>query len=589
MDINPNSVNICRLRLWIELLKNACYTQASGYTELETLPNIDINIKCGNSLLSRYSTGNDIKDTIRDTDDSIAEYLRYVSEYKNAHSKDEREYFRHLIAGVKNSLRATLSEQSEANHNLWQAKNALTALTAQNELISTETVAQKKEKEKKIVAAQKKLADAEAAWDELENNAVYANALEWRFEFPEILDVDGNFMGFDVVIGNPPYFVYEGNHKSEISILRKQQDLDVAFGGKLNAYKLFMAKGLKSLVKEKGFLSFIFQNSFLADSQAAAIRKYVLDNSQIICIDSFPERDSKKKRVFENVKMSVCITLLQKTNTNETFILNIWDSKDKASGLTTNYTATDIKSINPDDYVIPRIKSDYKTLVIKIKTLPNCSFVTCWQGELNMTVHRPYFTQNKDFPKILKGASIQRYYYTEDMSQGIVEHVNEKKYLTDFPNSEKANHHNYERIAMQGMSGANDKIRLISTIIPKGIYLAHSCNYIIPTDNFSLLFLLGILNSKFANWYFKLFSTNSNVNSYEIENIPIPTATPEQQQEIVALVEKILAAKASDHNADTSEWEKQIDLLVYKLYGLTFEEAKVIDPELTEDDFDGAE
>jgi adenine-specific DNA-methyltransferase len=54
VDINPNSVKICRLRLWIELLKNAYYTEESKYTELETLPNIDINIKQGNSLISRF-------------------------------------------------------------------------------------------------------------------------------------------------------------------------------------------------------------------------------------------------------------------------------------------------------------------------------------------------------------------------------------------------------------------------------------------------------------------------------------------------------------------------------------------------------
>ncbi|MFW5701217.1 MAG: Eco57I restriction-modification methylase domain-containing protein, partial [Cyclobacteriaceae bacterium] len=52
VDINPNSVKICRLRLWIELLKNAYYK--NGTEELETLPNIDINIKCGNSLISRF-------------------------------------------------------------------------------------------------------------------------------------------------------------------------------------------------------------------------------------------------------------------------------------------------------------------------------------------------------------------------------------------------------------------------------------------------------------------------------------------------------------------------------------------------------
>ena len=83
VDINPNSVKICRLRLWIELLKNAYYKEiqkpapskgadddeerpyfvrasANEYTELETLPNIDINIKEGNSLLSRFALDADL-------------------------------------------------------------------------------------------------------------------------------------------------------------------------------------------------------------------------------------------------------------------------------------------------------------------------------------------------------------------------------------------------------------------------------------------------------------------------------------------------------------------------------------------------
>ncbi|MEI2822061.1 MAG: hypothetical protein V9F02_01285 [Chitinophagaceae bacterium] len=69
VDINPKSVQICRLRLWIELLKNAYYIIPDGQpqnsgrigNELQTLPNIDINIKCGNSLISRFSITEDLK------------------------------------------------------------------------------------------------------------------------------------------------------------------------------------------------------------------------------------------------------------------------------------------------------------------------------------------------------------------------------------------------------------------------------------------------------------------------------------------------------------------------------------------------
>ena len=65
VDINPNSVKICRLRLWIELLKNAYYKEDTNFKELETLPNIDINIKCGNSLLSRYPIDADLSKALK--------------------------------------------------------------------------------------------------------------------------------------------------------------------------------------------------------------------------------------------------------------------------------------------------------------------------------------------------------------------------------------------------------------------------------------------------------------------------------------------------------------------------------------------
>ena len=74
VDINPNSVKICRLRLWIELLKNAYYTAESDYKQLETLPNIDINIKCGNSLLHRFDLTDSIKSVLKETGISIGQY-----------------------------------------------------------------------------------------------------------------------------------------------------------------------------------------------------------------------------------------------------------------------------------------------------------------------------------------------------------------------------------------------------------------------------------------------------------------------------------------------------------------------------------
>ena len=106
------------------------------------------------------------------------------------------------------------------------------------------------------------------------------------------------------------------------------------------------------------------------------------------------------------------------------------------------------------------------------------------------------------------------------MSQGQIEYLDETAYLSKFGNSEKAKHHKFERIAMQGMTGANDKLRIVMSIVPAGYYLGNSCNYILPQENIATKALLAILNSKPINWFFRCFSTNSNVNGYEVDNFP---------------------------------------------------------------------
>ena len=109
VDINPNSVKICRLRLWIELLKNAYYTPASNYIELETLPNIDINIKCGNSLISRFALDADIKSALRNSKWSIDSYKVAVQTYRDAESKEQKREMEDLIDSIKKDFRSYIS------------------------------------------------------------------------------------------------------------------------------------------------------------------------------------------------------------------------------------------------------------------------------------------------------------------------------------------------------------------------------------------------------------------------------------------------------------------------------------------------
>lgn len=393
----------------------------------------------------------------------------------------------------------------------------------------------------------------------------------WHTWFKDIFDKGG----FDIVVGNPPYFKYEGSIKGEIETIRKISELKIAFGGKLNAYKLFLALSINKICKDRGVISMIFQNSFIADQQATLLRKEVIDNHRIITIDSFPERDSKKKRVFPSVKMSVCVLLMQKTGEQSPFVVNFWNDKYKSSGTSVLYTAQNIKNIDSKDYCIPRIEQRSIPLAIKLRKFGKIP-LKCYEGELNMTFHKHFFNDDSTNPAILKGAAIQRYYIAYKMSQGKIEYLDEDWYLSE-NTSEKSRHHEVERIAMQGMTGANDKIRLVMTIVPPGVYLANSCNYILPTQELPASYLLGLLNSKLLNWYFRCFSTNSNVNGYEVEDFPMPKANEKQKQIIIDLVNKILEAKRINPGADTSALEWEIDRLVYELYGLTDEEVEEVE------------
>ena len=100
------------------------------------------------------------------------------------------------------------------------------------------------------------------------------------------------------------------------------------------------------------------------------------------------------------------------------------------------------------------------------------------------------------------------------------------------------------------------------------------------SSNVNLRYLLGVLNSKYAS----VLLTNLRAGDYHIypehiRNIPIPNVVVNQQKLVINLVDQILSAKAVNHKADTSQLERKIDELVYKLYDLTYDEVKVIDPE----------
>jgi len=538
VDIEKGAVDIARLRFWLSIV-----------VDEETpspLPNLDYKIMQGNSLLESFQ-GVDLS--------KLA--------YERNGKKDKGEIS--LFDSETNKLQKTVSHLLATYYSCSDHDRKATLQQQISDTINKQLEVQAIDGN--ILAQLRPI-----------NLAGNDQFFLWHTWFSDVFNRKDGKSGFDIVIGNPPYFLYQEFHVGEINDLRKDADYKIAFGGKLNAYKLFLANAIKKLLSVNGINCFIFQNSFLGDRQATNLRFYVLNNCKILKIDSFPERDSKKNRVFESVKMSVCISLIQNAKVESKYIFPvfIWNDRFKSSGLNTHFSFDDIVAIDNVDYTIPRLEEAYKPLIIKLLKLKEVR-LKCIEGELNVTTHKKYFCVDTKQPTILKGASIQRYYYTLQMSQGQIDFLDEEKYLVDYGNTEKSSHHKIERIAMQGMTGANDKIRLIMTIIPKGYYLANSCNYILPTSKMDLYCMLGFLNSRLINWFFRCFSTNSNVNGYEVDNFPIPQIELSLQSEISDLVKKILSIKKTNPLTDTADLERKIDNIIYGIYRLTEEEIRIIE------------
>lgn len=131
---------------------------------------------------------------------------------------------------------------------------------------------------------------------------------------------------------------------------------------------------------------------------------------------------------------------------------------------------------------------------------------------------------------------------------------------------------------MQGITGVNEKTRLKMTLVGEDTFCANSVNYIVLSDSrIETEFLLGLLNSTLLNFVFSKTSTNSNVNGYEVDNLPIRLADSPAQAAVAGRVRKILQAKQRDSQVDTAALEGEVDRLVYDLYGLTAAETKLVE------------
>ena len=376
--------------------------------------------------------------------------------------------------------------------------------------------------------------------------------------------------GFDIVIGNPPYGEIRDLNEEQQIITRSSPYFKYAKGGRVNLFQFFYPLAL-GLSRKGAIVSFIVQNSLMAEDTTKGNRKFLLDNSRIIRIDSFPERYDINKRVFRSVTMSVCICMVENTSLSDyDFTINIWEDKSMQTKKQLTIKKSNIPSLYPDSLILPSCDQVSLELLVKIKNKAN--YKICAQaGEVDMTKYKPYFTQDTSGIRIITGSNIASYSIATSGIFG-------KNYLLPLNVVNTLSRPNVrfdKRIVMQRITGVNAPQRFIGGILSEPLICANSTNYISEKDNsIDLRYLLALLNSHLMTYYDKLTNTNANITTAVLGALPIINVNDKQ---MIALVDTILAKKKQNPKADTSVEETAIDKLVYQLYELTNEEINLIE------------
>ncbi|CAN4273770.1 Restriction modification methylase Eco57I [Methylophilaceae bacterium] len=583
VDINPNSVKICRLRLWIELLKNAYY-KADG--ELETLPNIDINIKCGNSLISRFDLDTDLKEALKKSKLTISQYKSAVQSYRAAKSKDEKWEMERLINEVKTGFRTEILYYDPKSRNLEKLRAEVKMLELP-QTIFDETAKEKKERADKRKKAQEKLSKLEAEINEIKSNKLYENAFEWRFEFPEVLDDDGMYIGFDVVIGNPPYIftreMISAEDKSYFNSHYKQTQF------KINLYLLFVERAWH-LINRLGTFTFIIPNNWLSLETASNFRNFILTEAKnIIIVNS-------KDNIFDNASVDVSILKFEKIGEDVTTIYELENGN--FNFVRTTNSANFIRNKN---HLINYEKNETNEFDVIFEKLSFSTIKLSEIAEVRNGIQA--YTVGEGTPLLTDEMKKQRVYHRtykeDDTWLKYVDGIDVCRYKLGWSGqyvkygNNLARQRKYEYFV-------NERL-LVRQIPAKPPYSIFSClvNEVVVNDNNSMIvvnavdgydlkYILAILNSRLISFWFlhtygklqrKVFPQFKvkELREFPIKKIDLDNINERELcNEIISYVNKI-----NDLNEEISinSVNNKLDALVYKLYELTDEEVAIVEAE----------
>ncbi|WQZ37223.1 class I SAM-dependent DNA methyltransferase [Helicobacter pylori] len=641
VDINPNSCEITKLRLWIELLKYSYYIFEEGKNTnaLETLPNIDINIKCGNSLISRF----DFKQSLThypNIKEKTQQYKKLVKNYKEGlfddktrlsnQIKDLLKTFQNFCLNdkYKKEIKAFVTQCEEYRKlygNYFAKDDAdLGHYISENPFPKHEDISDNEEIQQQAYQYFLKLKQT--------YNMIYNfnNSLEWRFEFPEVLDDEGDFLGFDCIIGNPPYIRQEQIKDIKPLLQKQYQNF---YNSTADIYTYFFALSFQ-LLKEKGFNAFITSNKYARAKYGAKLREWLLKKTTIV---SYMELNALK--VFESAAVDTSImNFIKQTPPKESEFKYYEPTPDDKDDLkSTSHLSMRQNALSTESFIfanatlldlrdkIESIGTPLKDWDIQInygiKTGANEAFIIPTEKReeiLNACKTQEERKRTEALIKpILRGKDIKRYSYewarewVINTHNGYTSNLKSKIPPIDIENYPALKSHldsHWDTIATRSDQGDTpyhlrncayledfEKEKIVYPETSQGAYFIYENSgiflektvFMIVSDAYNLKLLTALLNSKLITFYFKNFcggcilgKSGYQYNKHALEKIPIPKITEKNQKlahKITDCAQAILEAKEKDPKANTQKLEKEIDALVYQLYNLTDEEIKIIE------------
>lgn len=351
VDIEQGAVDIARLRFWLALVVDA--------DEPQPLPNLDYKITCGNSQICRYSLNTPISDVFVEynrlgkekakkenrlwNDFTLENYKNLVVGYTEEHY--DKTGLRAKINEIKNCFKTTLAKGDIKKRQLAEKKvYDYEAMPLFGEPLAKEDpigYSRAKNELKKLIEKEK----------EILSNKKYENSFEWRFEYPQLLDENGDFMGFDIIIANPPY-IKEGRMSKTFFEPYKDSPY---YKGKMDIWYLFACNGL-DLLKSNGVLCFIATNNWITSFGASKLRDKIIKETRICNIVDFGA-----VMMFESASIQTMIMMFQKDKETDNYTFDYRKLK--------SYKATEKEAIailnnssrdnNQAEYYTPTIRRNY--------------------------------------------------------------------------------------------------------------------------------------------------------------------------------------------------------------------------------------